>query len=94
MAEKNAQLAKEAVEAERQAVYQLGVEKTQIRLTGEFSIVCRDYCDITWGKALDAAGIFVDSDLRQLGSIYYDLDIRKLLDSEPSSLKQLPKVSE
>ena len=41
------QLIKEAAEAEKQAAYTLGVEETQARLTEEFSIVCRDYCDIS-----------------------------------------------
>ena len=52
-----AQLVKEAAEAEKQAAYMLGVEETQARLTEEFSAVCRDYCDISWGKALDVAGV-------------------------------------
>ena len=51
-----AQLLKEAAETEKQASYALGVQETQSRLTEEFSTVARDYCDITWGKALDAAG--------------------------------------
>ena len=59
-----AQLLKEAVEAEKQAAYMLGMEETQARLTEEFSAVCRDYCDISWGKALDVAGVPVDSGLR------------------------------
>ena len=77
------QLIKEAAEAEKQAAYTLGVEETQARLTEEFSIVCRDYCDISWGKAFDVAGVPVDSDLRRPGSIYYDLEIREL--SGPNS---------
>ena len=59
-----AQLVKEATETEKQAVYTLGVEETQAKLTEELSAVCRDYCDISWGKALDVAGVLVDSDLR------------------------------
>ena len=42
-----AQLVKEAVEAEKQAAYMLGMEETQARLTEEFSVVCRDYYDIS-----------------------------------------------
>ena len=72
------QLVKEAAEAEKQVAYTLGVEETQSRLTKEFSIVCRDYCDISWGKALDVAGVHVDSDLRRLESIYYDPEICEL----------------
>ena len=41
------QLLKEAAEAEKQAAYTLGTEETQARLTEEFSVVCRDYCDIS-----------------------------------------------
>ena len=59
-----AQLFKEAAEAEKQAAYTLGVQETQGRLTEEFSAVARDYCDISWGKALDVAGIPVDSSQR------------------------------
>ena len=59
-----AQLLKEAAEAEKQAAYKLGMEETQARLIEEFSAVARDYCDISWDKALDAIGIPVDSGLR------------------------------
>ena len=61
---KAAQLLKEVAEAEKQAAYTLGMEEAQARLTEEFSAVARDYCDISWGKALDAAGIPADSGLR------------------------------
>ena len=70
-----AQLLKEAAEAEKQASYALGVQETQSRLTEDFSAVARDYCDITWGKALDAVGVPADSSLRRPESIYYDSDI-------------------
>ena len=62
------QLVKEATEAEKQAAYTLGVEETQARLTEELSAVCRDYCDISWGKALDAAGV-CGGDLRAFATI-------------------------
>ena len=42
-----AKLLKEAIEAEKQAAYALGVQETQGRLTEEFSAVVRDYCDIS-----------------------------------------------
>ena len=89
-----AQLLKEAAEAEKQAAYKLGMEETQARLTEEFSAVARDYCDISWDKALDATGIPVDSGLRRPESIYYDPDIREL--SDPSSFlpEQAAQVSE
>ena len=73
-----AQLLKEATKAEKQAAYDLEVQETQSRLTEEFSAVARDYCDITWGKALDVAGVPADSNLRRPESIYYDSDIREL----------------
>ena len=63
-ARETAQLFKEAAEAEKQAAYALGVQETQSRLTEEFSAIARDYCDISWGKALDVIGIPADSNLR------------------------------
>ena len=78
------QLLKEAAETEKQATYTLGMEETQARLTEEFSTVCRDYCDISWGKALDVAGVLADSSLRRPESIYYDPEIRELLDPNSS----------
>ena len=89
-----AQLLKEATEAEKQAAYDLGVQETQSRLTEEFSTVARDFCDITWCKALDVAGVPADSILRQPKSIYYDSDIRKLPGSESPPPEHLAKVSE
>ena len=73
-----AQLLKGAAEAKKHAAYALEVQETQSRLTEKFSTVARDYCDITWGKALDAAGIPADSSLRRTESIYYDSNIREL----------------
>ena len=78
-----AQLLKEAIEAEKQATYTLGMEETQARLTEKFFAVARDYCDISWGNALDVARVPADSGLRRPESIYYDPDIREL--SDPSS---------
>ena len=80
-----AQLLKEATEAEKQAAYALGVQETQSKLTEEFSAVARDYCDITWGKALDVTRIPADSSLRRPESIYYDSDICEL--PGPGSLR-------
>ena len=58
------QLVKEAGGTEKQATYTLGVEETQARLTEELFAVCREYCGISWGKALDVARVLVESDLR------------------------------
>ena len=46
-AKEEVQLAKEAVEAEKKASYQLGVEGTEIRLAEELLKVCHDYCNTT-----------------------------------------------
>ena len=87
------QLLKEAVEAEKQALYALRVQETQSGLTEEFSTVARDYCDITWGKALDAAGVPADSSLRWPKSIYYDSDIQELPSSGSPPQEQPAQVS-
>ena len=89
-----AQLLKDATEAEKQAAYALGVQETQSRLTKEFSAVARDYCNITWGKALDVAGIPADFSLRQSESIYYDSDIRELSGPGSPPPEQPAQVSE
>ena len=73
------QLVKEAAEAEKQATYTLGVEETQARLTEELSAVSREYCGISWSKALNATRVPVGSDLRRPESIYYNPEIRELL---------------
>ena len=70
-----AQLFKDAAEDEKQAAYALGVQETQSRLIEKFFVVAKDYCNISWGKTLDAAGILADSSLRRPESIYYDPDI-------------------
>ena len=93
-AKEAAQLLKEAAEAEKQAAYALGVQEAQSRLIEEFSSVARDYCDITWGKALNAAGVPADSNLRLPESIYYDSDIRELPGSGSPPLEQPIQVSE
>ena len=58
------QLVKKTAKAEKQAAYTHGVEETQARLIEELFAVCREYCGISWGKALDIAGVPVESDLR------------------------------
>ena len=89
-----AQLLKKAAEAEKQVAYMLGMEEIHARLTEEFSAVARDYCDISWSKALDAAGIPADSSLRRPESIYYDSDIHELSDPSSSLPEQAAQVSE
>ena len=93
-AKEAAQLAKEAAEAEKQAAYTLGAEETQAKLTEEFSAVCKEYCGVTWCKALDAAGVPVGSNLRRLESIYYDPEIRELSGPDSSHPEQATQASE
>ena len=70
------------------------MEETQATITEEFSVVCRDYCQISCGKALDVVGVPVDSGLRRPESIYYDPKIRELSDPNSSPLEQAAQVSE
>ena len=70
------------------------MQETQSRLTEEFSAVARDYCDITWEKALNAAGVPADSSLRRPESVYYDPDIQALPGSDSPPPEQLVLVSE
>ncbi|XP_065628742.1 uncharacterized protein LOC111989478 [Quercus suber] len=93
-AQRNAQQAKEATEAEKKASFQLGVETTEKGLTEQFASVARDYCDLTWGKALDAAGVPADSELRLPENIFYDVDIRPLPEADAPPPEQLPEASE
>ena len=89
-----AQLLKKAAEAEKQVAYMLGMEEIHARLTEEFSAIVKDYCDISWGKALDVAGVLANSGLRRPKSIYYDPEIRELSDPSSSLLEQAAQVSE
>ena len=82
-AKEAAQLAKEAAKAKKQASCLLDVEETQAKLTEELVKVCRDYWNITWDEALNAARVPVDSAWRQPGSIYYHPDIREAPDAIP-----------
>nr|XP_023912825.1 GRB10-interacting GYF protein 2-like [Quercus suber] len=93
-ARRDVQLAKEATEAEKKASYQLGVETTEKGLTEQFASVARDYCDMTWGKALDAAGVPANSELRLPENIFYDEDIRQLPEADAPPPTQLLEVSE
>ena len=93
-ARESVQLVKEVTEAEKQVAYTLGVEETQARLTEELSTICKEYCGISWGKALDAAGVPVGFDLRRPESIYYDLEIRDLPSPSSSHLEQATQASE
>ena len=72
----------------------LGVEETQVRLIEELSIVCREYCGISWGKALDVAGVPADSDLRRPENVYYDPEIGELPNPDSFHPEQATQASE
>ena len=87
-AKEETQLAKVAAEAKKRAAFQLGVEKTQVRLAEELSKVCRGYWSITWGKTLNVVGVPANSVWRLPKSIYYPLEIREVLIDVPESSEQ------
>nr|POF09065.1 hypothetical protein CFP56_38644 [Quercus suber] len=93
-AEQEVQLAKESVEAERKVAYQLGVDETGKLLTEQFASVARKYCDVTWQKALDVVGVPLNSPLRLPGSIYYDLEIQELPETDSPPAPQLLEAME
>ena len=83
-----AQLIREAVEAEKKASHQLGIQETEARLSEEIPKVCRDYCSISWAHALDAAGIPADSALRLLENVFYPQEIRENPDGAQAASEQ------
>ena len=89
-----AQLLKEIAEVEKQAAYALGIKETQAKFTEDFFAVCRDYCDISWGKTLDVTEVPADSGLRRPESIYYDPKIHKLSDPNSFHFKPTAQVFE
>ena len=76
-AQKALAVAKEAAKAAEATAYERGVVETEVRLTAEVTVVCRDYCAETYYKALDQAGVPADSDLRRADKVYYSKDIRE-----------------
>ena len=70
-------MAEEAAKAAEAIAYERGLLETEVRLTAEVTVVCRDYCAETYYKALDRAGVPADSDLRRADKVYYPEDIRE-----------------
>ena len=70
------------------------MEETQFRLTEELFVVCKKYCGISWGKALDATGVPTDFDLRRPKNVYYDPEIRELPGPDSFHPEQAPQTSE
>ena len=88
------QLAKEAVEVEKQVSYTLGVEETQARLTEELAEVCRDYYNVIQAEAFNLARVPADLEWRQLGKVYYHPKICEISVAFPSPSTTAPKSSE
>ena len=87
-----AQLIREATEAEKSAARQLEAEETEARLSEEIPEVCREYCGVSWSRALDAAGVPADSALRLPESIFYPKEIREHPDGVQEASEQDPVV--
>ena len=60
------------------------MEETQAKLIKELVKVCRDYCMVTWAKALNFARVPADSKWRQSGNVYYHLEICEIPVTFPS----------
>ena len=88
LAKEEAQLVREAAEAEKKASYQLGAEETEARLSKELPEVCRDYCSISWAYALDAARIPADSALRLPEKVFFPPEIREIPDEATEAVGQ------
>ena len=68
-------VANETAKAAEAAAYERKVVETKARLTAEVTVVYKDYCAETYYKALDRAGVPVDSDPRRADKVYYPEDI-------------------
>ena len=68
-------VANETAKAAEAAAYERRVVETKARLTAEVTVVYKDYCAETYYKALDRAGVPVDSDPRRADKVYYPEDI-------------------
>ena len=92
LAKEEAQLVREAAEAEKKASYQLGAKETEARLSEELPEVCRDYCSISWAHALDAAGVLADSALRLHEKVFFPPEIREIPDGASEASEQAPVI--
>ena len=88
------QMAEEAIEASKQASYELGVQETEVQLADELAEVCRDYCKELWLKALNLAGVPATSKWREARNIYYPPDIREVPAELPPSIALAPLLIE
>ena len=87
-----AQTVREAAKAAEEAAYEQGVLETEQRLAEEVVEVCRDYCTMTWIEALNSAGVFADSELRRVESVFFPKHIREVPADLPSTALPLPPL--
>ena len=88
-AEGAAWVAREVAEATVKASYERGVLDTEVRLTEEVAVVCRDYCTESWGVVMDRAGVPADSELRRVENIFFPEDIQEIPNSDTTVEKLL-----
>ena len=58
------------------------------------AIRCRDYCSVTWDKALSVAGVLADFVWRLPGSVFYPSEIREVPVDTPESSEQPTAIPE
>ena len=68
----------------KKAEYDLGKNKIEAHLKSQILAVCRGFCLRTWTEALDVAGVYPFSELRNLEKVFYPTAIR-MQASAPSS---------
>ena len=71
LAEKARDEAEKARDKAEQHRYKVGVVETENALRAEVPTVCRTYCALIWGEALNQAGVEASSMLRKAESVYY-----------------------
>ena len=83
LAEKAKDEAERVRDEAKQHGYEVGVVKTKDALKAEVPTVCRTYCALKWGEALNLAGVEASSMLRRAKSIYYPPAICPSNSSDP-----------
>ena len=66
----------------------------QVRLVKKLSEVCKDYCNVTWDRALSIVGVLADSVWRLPENVYYHPEIHEVPAAISSPPAPAPKSSE
>ena len=82
-------VARETSKAIETTSYEREVQDTETRLAEKVAGMCRDYYAKIWAKALNQAGVSVDSELRRAGNIFLPEDIQEVPATLPPP-EQLP----